>query len=68
MDLELIFERIFDVRDTDGSGSIEMEEWMIIIRKDLKMPPYMFTDDEAEMVFRHVDVDDSKSIEVDELW
>ena len=44
VDIQRIFERIFAVRDTDGSGSIEMEEWTIICRKDLKMPGFMLKD------------------------
>ena len=44
VDIQQIFERIFAVRDTDGSGSIELDEWTIICRKDLKMPRFMLKD------------------------
>jgi len=67
VDIQQIFERIFEVRDTDGSGSIELDEWTIVCRKDLKMPAYMLKDWEVEMVFKHVDADQSNSIEMDEI-
>ncbi len=65
--MQAVFEKIFAVRDTDGSGSIELDEWTVICRKDLRMPPFVLKDWEVEMVFKHVDADGSNSIEMDEL-
>lgn len=67
VDIQRIFERIFSVRDTDGSGSIELDEWTIVCRKDLKMPRFLLKDWEVEMVFKHIDADGSQSIEMDEI-
>ena len=65
--MNFIFERWFEARDREARGYLELGEWFELCREDLKMPRFLLKDWEVEMVFRHVDANESETLEAGKL-
>ena len=59
--------KLFEMYDSDNSGSLEYEEFRAAVRKGGKITDNMLSEKELEQLFDTVDTDYSGSISIDEL-
>ena len=58
---------LFKRLDASGDGLLGLDEFRLLVRRILKLPPADLPDESINLVFRHLDADRSNEIAPDEL-
>eukprot|EP01043_Picozoa_sp_COSAG02_P037643 COSAG02_NODE_2841_length_7913_cov_7.374840_3_plen_626_part_00 len=58
---------LFEQYDTDGSGSLGMEEFLLAVRIDGRIRADQISDKQVQQLFEHIDTDHSGGISLSEL-
>jgi len=59
--------KIFNVFDVDMTKDIDLEEFIKVIRKDLKISKKKMSTENLKAIFEHIDKDKSKAVTLQEV-
>ena len=61
------WQSLFDSYDRDGTGGLDMDEFIQVVRKDAEIPEQKFSDTEVRHLFSTIDTDGNGTIKVEEF-